>query len=191
MKPRRQSGAVSDGASRSPESFWEIPKQNIHSVFVLLSFFCHAHVRERLMPKTEDNFAAHSDREHKKRRKEKRNTNSFQTTFLQKEAGSRRRLSENGGTLPGFDFFPFRLISVPKLHNKVLGWLFFLFFFFLFFVGCLGTAASQTAVLRTFSGIQACVGREKLPVAFFQKTPKKAPVCPGSASAVNFSLDRT
>lgn len=40
------------------------------------------------------------------------------------------------------------------------------------FVGCLGTAASQTAVLRTFSEIKACVGREELSLAFFKKKKK-------------------
>lgn len=127
LKLRRQSGAVSDGTSQSPKSFWEIQKQNTHPMFILLSSLTGA-CSQTTDAKEGRQLCRTEGQKHgtQKKEKERKNTNGFQTTFLQKEACRRWRLTENDGTLPGFDFFfPFRLISVPKLHNRVLGLFFF------------------------------------------------------------------
>lgn len=118
------------------------------------------------MPWRKGDFVAQRNKNMKHKKEKKGGTQKiFKTLSWSADSGDWPIMTE-----PSRDFFFLFFYVLPLvLGSKALE---LLFLFLWFFVGCLGTAASQTAVLRTFSEIKACIGRYKLLLAFSNQKKK-------------------
>lgn len=105
-----------------------------------------------------------------KKEKERKNTNSFQTTFLQKEACRRWRLTENDGTLLGFDFFFLLLDFSSKITQQGFG----VVVFFLFFCGLFGDSGESNGRSQDVLRIPSLCWPGKAPGCFLLKNKKSS-----------------